>query len=64
METKDLIWVVGIAITIVWIVTMMAGVFADQYEPMQISTPVMVIFAGFLFARGGFNKNGHGGKEE
>lgn len=58
MDSQKLIAISGILIMAVWVITMLDGVVTNRYEPMQVSTPVMVIYAGFLFARGGLGKKG------
>jgi len=58
VDTQDLIVVSGLVVMLVWFMTMMDGIFTGQYEPMQVSTPIMAIYAGFLFARGGLGKRG------
>jgi hypothetical protein len=52
VEPQTLIWFTGILVTLLWIFTMVTGELTGNYTGAQICTPVMLIYAGFLFARG------------
>jgi hypothetical protein len=49
--------VVGLAITVVWVLGFLMAFFVDRrLEGLaQTATPVMLVFVGFLFARVGFD---------
>lgn len=53
MDTQALIVLTGLLVTVVWIITCMTGVVTGNFQGAEIVTPVMLIYAGFLFARGG-----------
>lgn len=56
MDSQKLISVSGFVVMFVWVFTIGSAVFTNKYEPMQVSTPVMVIYAGFIFAKNVFGK--------
>lgn len=65
---------VAIAVTAVWIMTMWAGIFQHNYDPLKIVSPIMLIVAGRIMGveirvrrtnNGNVNgeRNGNGNKE-
>ena len=50
VEPQALITVSGIVVMAVWAASVLAAIFTYQYQPMEVTTPVMVIYAGFIFA--------------
>lgn len=58
VDTQALIVLTGLIVTVMWCTTILAGVVSHDYQGMEISTPVMVIYAGFIFGRGSLAKKG------
>lgn len=55
VDTQTLTVLTGLLVTLVWIITCLAGVITGNFEGAEIVSPVMLIYAGFLFAKGSIN---------
>lgn len=59
---NSLTYPAGIAVMIVWAFSAIGGFFTGDWTPLTITTPVMLILAGYAFGikitRGGKDSNG------
>jgi hypothetical protein len=46
----------GIAILISWLVALAVGLFNHDYEGLQLVTPVMLVYAGYIFGESFFQR--------
>lgn len=50
MNLLRLVTISGFVVMGVWAISVLDAIFTHDYQPMQVVTPVMVIYAGFIFA--------------
>jgi ATP/ADP translocase len=43
--------VIGLVVALVWLLTSVGGMVRQDYTPLSVVTPVMLVVTGFLFAR-------------
>lgn len=51
MESKKLVTISAFIVLGMWVASSIAGVVTGDYQELQLITPVMLILAGYLFAR-------------
>lgn len=54
----------GIIIMLAWIASLMTGLLTHDYEGLQLVTPIMVIYAGYIFGTEFIKKRLNGNEEK
>lgn len=48
--------IVGLTIVTAWIVALFVGLYNHDYEGLQLVTPIMLLYAGYMFGDALFQK--------
>ena len=48
--------VIGLLISLAWLLSLVAGLYNHDYEGLQLVTPVMLIYAGYVFGESFFQR--------
>jgi hypothetical protein len=54
--TSNLQIITGLAILIAWLVSLFDGLYQHEYNGLELVTPVMLIFAGYVFGDAYFKR--------
>lgn len=53
----------GGTILLCWVAALIDGIFTHEYDAMNLTTPVMLVFAGFVFGDSLLRRHSRGGDD-